>query len=290
MTPPTFRLADPAADRAALMALNIEYVAWVFAEIERMSGMTAPPDPGRGGGRLRAHHHRQGLRRPAAARGVLPGGARRRPGRDGRPAPQRRRHRRAQARVRAARGTRPAPGRGDRAPAGGRCPRLRLPHGAAGHAALHAHRRRRCTRPWASSTARRIRWRCPRRSAGTSATWRWRSDDRGQAVHRWRGAIGVALSACGACCLRRCCPPLLPAAVARRCCPPLLPAAVARRCCPPLRGGRSRAAASRAAGWAGIRLSGSRAPAPLPGRLGVPRAPAQDCPAQRARTALGGPP
>ncbi len=38
---PTFRVADPLADRAALLALNIEYVTWVFDEIEKMSGMTA---------------------------------------------------------------------------------------------------------------------------------------------------------------------------------------------------------------------------------------------------------
>ena len=36
-----FRLADPAADRATLIALNVEYVTWVFAEIGKMSGMTA---------------------------------------------------------------------------------------------------------------------------------------------------------------------------------------------------------------------------------------------------------
>ena len=41
MTAPAFRLADPAADRAALLDINIEYVAWVFAEIGKMSGMTA---------------------------------------------------------------------------------------------------------------------------------------------------------------------------------------------------------------------------------------------------------
>ncbi|HEY8975341.1 MAG TPA: GNAT family N-acetyltransferase [Burkholderiaceae bacterium] len=41
MSAPTFRLADPIADRATLLAINIEYVAWVFAEIEAMSGMTA---------------------------------------------------------------------------------------------------------------------------------------------------------------------------------------------------------------------------------------------------------
>ena len=41
MTAPTFRLADPVADRATLIAINIEYVTWVFAEIEKMFGM--PP-------------------------------------------------------------------------------------------------------------------------------------------------------------------------------------------------------------------------------------------------------
>ena len=38
---PTFRIANPIADRTALIALNVEYVTWVFAEIEKMSGMTA---------------------------------------------------------------------------------------------------------------------------------------------------------------------------------------------------------------------------------------------------------
>ena len=41
MSMPSFRLADPADDRAALVDINIEYVGWVFAEIEKMSGMTA---------------------------------------------------------------------------------------------------------------------------------------------------------------------------------------------------------------------------------------------------------
>ena len=41
MTHPTFRLADPVADRPSLLDINIEYVSWVFAEIEKMSGMTA---------------------------------------------------------------------------------------------------------------------------------------------------------------------------------------------------------------------------------------------------------
>jgi GNAT superfamily N-acetyltransferase len=38
---PTFRIADPAADRSALIAMNVEYVRWVFAEIQQMTGMTA---------------------------------------------------------------------------------------------------------------------------------------------------------------------------------------------------------------------------------------------------------
>ncbi len=41
MSSPAFRIADPFADRAALIALNIEYVTWVFAEIEKMSGLAA---------------------------------------------------------------------------------------------------------------------------------------------------------------------------------------------------------------------------------------------------------
>ena len=40
MSSPTFRLADPVADRAALLAINIEYVTWVFAQIEAAFGMT----------------------------------------------------------------------------------------------------------------------------------------------------------------------------------------------------------------------------------------------------------
>jgi len=40
MSSPTFRLADPVTDRPALIAINVEYVTWVFAEIERMFGMT----------------------------------------------------------------------------------------------------------------------------------------------------------------------------------------------------------------------------------------------------------
>ena len=41
MSTPTFRIADPVADRAALIALNIEHVSWVFSEIEKMAGLTA---------------------------------------------------------------------------------------------------------------------------------------------------------------------------------------------------------------------------------------------------------
>ena len=41
MSSPTFRLADPVADRSALIALNVEYVTWVFDEIEKLSGLTA---------------------------------------------------------------------------------------------------------------------------------------------------------------------------------------------------------------------------------------------------------
>jgi ribosomal protein S18 acetylase RimI-like enzyme len=41
VTPPLFRLADPAADRAALLDINLEYVSWVFAEIERSFGIPA---------------------------------------------------------------------------------------------------------------------------------------------------------------------------------------------------------------------------------------------------------
>ena len=41
MTSPLFRLADPVADRTVLLEMNIEYVTWVFAEIEAMFGPTA---------------------------------------------------------------------------------------------------------------------------------------------------------------------------------------------------------------------------------------------------------
>ena len=39
--PPTFRLADPVADRSTLIAMNVEYVTWVFAEIEAAFGPSA---------------------------------------------------------------------------------------------------------------------------------------------------------------------------------------------------------------------------------------------------------
>ena len=42
LSTPTFRIADPVADRATLIALNVEYATWVFDEIEKMSGMAAP--------------------------------------------------------------------------------------------------------------------------------------------------------------------------------------------------------------------------------------------------------
>ncbi len=35
------RIAHPQADRTALVALNVEYVGWVFAEIEKLSGLAA---------------------------------------------------------------------------------------------------------------------------------------------------------------------------------------------------------------------------------------------------------
>jgi ribosomal protein S18 acetylase RimI-like enzyme len=35
VTSPRFRMADPVADRQALLDINIEYVSWVFAEIEK---------------------------------------------------------------------------------------------------------------------------------------------------------------------------------------------------------------------------------------------------------------
>ena len=38
---PTFRLADPAADRQALLELNIEYVSWVFVQIHALFGASA---------------------------------------------------------------------------------------------------------------------------------------------------------------------------------------------------------------------------------------------------------
>ena len=39
MTVPTFKLADPIADRAALLDINIEYVSWVFAGVEQAFGV-----------------------------------------------------------------------------------------------------------------------------------------------------------------------------------------------------------------------------------------------------------
>ena len=36
----TFRIADPLADRATLIGINVEYVTWVFAEIEKLFGVT----------------------------------------------------------------------------------------------------------------------------------------------------------------------------------------------------------------------------------------------------------
>ena len=41
MTSPRFRMADPVADRQALLDINIEYVSWVFAEIEQSFGIPA---------------------------------------------------------------------------------------------------------------------------------------------------------------------------------------------------------------------------------------------------------
>jgi ribosomal protein S18 acetylase RimI-like enzyme len=41
MPSPTFRPADPATDRQALIDLNVEYVTWVFAEFEKAFGATA---------------------------------------------------------------------------------------------------------------------------------------------------------------------------------------------------------------------------------------------------------
>ena len=41
MSAPTFRIADPATDRAALVELNIAHVTWVFSEIEQRWGVTA---------------------------------------------------------------------------------------------------------------------------------------------------------------------------------------------------------------------------------------------------------
>ena len=41
MTSPTFRLADALADRQALIDINVEYVTWVFAEIEARFALSA---------------------------------------------------------------------------------------------------------------------------------------------------------------------------------------------------------------------------------------------------------
>ncbi len=41
MNKPTFRIADPLADRAALVDLNIAHVTWVFDEIHALWGPTA---------------------------------------------------------------------------------------------------------------------------------------------------------------------------------------------------------------------------------------------------------
>ena len=41
MPTPTFRIADPVADRAALVDLNIAHVTWVFDEIHKQWGPTA---------------------------------------------------------------------------------------------------------------------------------------------------------------------------------------------------------------------------------------------------------
>ncbi len=41
MTTPTFRIADRLADRQALIDVNVEYVTWVFAEIEARFALSA---------------------------------------------------------------------------------------------------------------------------------------------------------------------------------------------------------------------------------------------------------
>jgi len=41
MNVPTLRIADPVADRAALVELNVEHVTWVFSETEKAWGLTA---------------------------------------------------------------------------------------------------------------------------------------------------------------------------------------------------------------------------------------------------------
>ena len=42
MTSPHFRQAHPVADRRALLDINIEYVSWVFAQMEEITGIAAP--------------------------------------------------------------------------------------------------------------------------------------------------------------------------------------------------------------------------------------------------------
>ena len=41
MSQPIYRLADPVADRAVLVEMNIEYVTWVFAQIQATFGSSA---------------------------------------------------------------------------------------------------------------------------------------------------------------------------------------------------------------------------------------------------------
>jgi GNAT superfamily N-acetyltransferase len=41
VTAPAFRLADPVTDRATLLDINVEYLTWVFAEIEQLFGPPA---------------------------------------------------------------------------------------------------------------------------------------------------------------------------------------------------------------------------------------------------------
>lgn len=42
MKPPAFKLADPIADREALLDISLEYTSWVAAGIEALSGMSVP--------------------------------------------------------------------------------------------------------------------------------------------------------------------------------------------------------------------------------------------------------